>query len=96
MNVKILIGTLKQPREDGTRHLALYVGEDGVKLEQAAVEAAKSGRFGFIGRMTNPSCAPMPLVYVEPKKAAPVEAVEAAPEPEASEVPQRRGKFKAQ
>jgi hypothetical protein len=60
MQAYILIG-VKRPKSGGKTVECLYAGLDGVALEVAAKKAAATKEYVEIGRLTNPSCSPMPI-----------------------------------
>ncbi len=59
MKAFILVGTKQSA--SGPVPECLYCGLDGVELEKMAKLAAESKEYTFLGRLVNPSCAPMPI-----------------------------------
>lgn len=78
MRVLILVGNRKPQVDDKGKVVDsggpenLYTGLNGVELASVAADAAKSGEYTFIGKLTNPACTPMALAGGEPKHSTPV------------------------
>jgi hypothetical protein len=75
MQLRLLVLAGWNKTKDGFIPVNLYFGTDGVKLQEAADNAAKTGNFVAIRKFINPSGTPCPVVIdVQPAKPEPAKA----------------------